>query len=58
MNEIRIDVDTLSGYHPPKVVIARNGNVLVNMPADEFVGWLEMLMRHQVECRGHEENRT
>jgi hypothetical protein len=45
MHAIEIDIDTLTGYHPPKVVVSRNGNVLVDMPGDEFISWLERLMR-------------
>lgn len=51
MHEIRINVNTKDGFHPPKVVIQKDGETLIDMPADEFVGWLGVAQKHQNECR-------
>jgi hypothetical protein len=51
MNKIHVNIDTLLGYHDVKVVISRDGKVLVDMPGVEFIGWLEVLMNHQDLCK-------
>lgn len=45
MNEIKLNIDTLHGFHPPKVVIQENGKTLIDMPGDELIGLLKLWMR-------------
>lgn len=49
MNEIRINVDTEHGFHPPSILIQENGKTLLHMPADELVGWIKLARRRLEE---------
>lgn len=49
MNKVNINVE--SGAEPFGVLISHNGKVLVDMPADEFVGWLAVVRDHLETCR-------
>jgi hypothetical protein len=51
MHEIQINVNTKDGFHPPKIVILKDNQVLIDMPADEFIGWVETVRSHQEKCR-------
>lgn len=41
MQEIKVNVDTKNGFHPPKIVIQENGKTILDMPADEFIAWVK-----------------
>lgn len=45
MHEIRINIDSCSNYHPPKIVITEDHKTLLDMPADEFVSWVKRARR-------------
>lgn len=47
MHEIRVNIDTIFGFHPPTVIIQENGKTLLDMPADEFISWVKLARRRQ-----------
>lgn len=53
MNQIIIDVNDL--YHPPKVVLRENGNIILEMPADELISRVKLWIQQENERRSMEE---